>query len=124
MRVIDIVDHKITDGFRGQVEQDQAFAEGRSERKWPDGDHNVEPSVAVDAVPYPVDYGGPLLNDDGTLNKKNLIELLRFYHFAGVVRGVADSMDIPVTWGGDWDGDFDFTDQKFNDLCHYQLKEK
>ncbi len=25
-------------------------------------------------------------------------------------------------WGGDWDKDYDFDDQSFNDLCHFELR--
>ena len=27
-----------------------------------------------------------------------------------------------LRWGGDWDKDWDFDDQKFNDLCHFELR--
>ena len=46
----------------------------------------------------------------------------RFYHFAGVVRGVAAMMDIDIEWGGDWDSDYVLDDQSFYDFPHFQVK--
>ena len=61
---------------------------------------------AVDVAPYPIDW------DDTD----------RFYHFAGYVFGIAESMGIHLRWGGDWDSDFTFTDQSFHDLPHFELR--
>lgn len=44
-------------GFRGEREQNQAFADGTSETPWPRSKHNREPSDAVDVAPYPVQWG-------------------------------------------------------------------
>ena len=63
--------------------------------------------MAVDVCPYPIDWN----------NKE------RFYHFAGYVKGIADSMGIKIRWGGDWDGDTVFDDQSFHDLPHFELLE-
>ena len=43
--------------------------------------------------------------------------------FAGYVQGVAEQLGIKIRWGGDWDSDFDFKDQTFNDLVHFELRE-
>jgi peptidoglycan LD-endopeptidase CwlK len=45
----------------------------------------------------------------------------RFYHFAGYVKARARALGIPLIWGGDWDNDGDFTDQRFDDLDHFEL---
>ncbi len=34
---------------------------------------------------------------------------------------VSKRLSIPVTWGGDWDGDGDKTDQKLYDPAHWEL---
>ncbi|MFQ5990813.1 MAG: hypothetical protein ACE5NA_00110 [Nitrospiraceae bacterium] len=47
----------------------------------------------------------------------------RWRAFGGFVLGVAEMMDIPIRWGGDWDGDRTFRDQNFNDLSHFELSE-
>lgn len=103
--VLKIVDCTIICGHRDQHDQEEAFRTGKSKLNWPDSKHNSFPSLAVDVVPYPIDW-----------NDRN-----RFYHFAGVVRGVAAEMGIGVRWGGDWDNDFELWDQKFMDLPHFEL---
>ena len=35
--------------------------------------------------------------------------------------GTARGLFIPLRWGGDWDMDHNFKDQKFDDLCHFEL---
>ncbi len=120
--VLERYDCTIIKGHRGEAAQNRAFAEGNSKLEWPDGDHNEYPSKAVDAAPYPVKWGGPVIVE-GKLHQGNLRAILRFYHFAGYVQGVAEEMGIPLRWGGDWDRDFDLFDQKFNDLVHFEIDE-
>jgi peptidoglycan L-alanyl-D-glutamate endopeptidase CwlK len=43
-------------GYRGQKEQDDAFARGTSKLKFPKSKHNNKPARAVDIAPYPVDW--------------------------------------------------------------------
>lgn len=43
-------------GYRGEQEQNDAFARGASTLKWPNSKHNHLPSLAVDLAPYPVDW--------------------------------------------------------------------
>lgn len=64
-------------------------------------------SRAVDVAPYPVNW-----NDSR-----------RFYYLAGMVRAIAHRRGIRIRWGGDWDGDDDFTDQSFNDLVHFEYND-
>ena len=42
---------------------------------------------------------------------------------AGHIIGTANRLGYKLTWGGDWDSDGDYSDQKFNDLVHFQLEE-
>lgn len=108
--VIAICDCTVLCGHRTKLEQDEAVRTGRSKTPWPTSKHNAIPSMAVDVAPYPVQWDG--------VNAR-----IRFYHFAGVVRAVADDMGIKIRWGGDWDGDWDLFDQSFNDLPHFELVE-
>lgn len=103
--VVEQYDCTVLEGHRGEAAQNAAFASGNSKLKWPNGKHNAYPSRACDVSPYPIDWE----------NTK------RFYHFAGFVQGVATGMGIQIRWGGDWDGDNDLDDQKFNDLVHFEL---
>jgi len=91
--VVKHVDCKIIDGYRGKAEQNAAVVGGRSTLKWPLGKHNKAPSLAVDVMPYPVDWSDSPAN----------IEHLNY--FAGIVRGIAYMMGINVRWGHDWNKD-------------------
>lgn len=103
--VIKHYDISILCGHRGEEDQNKAFSEGNSKLKWPNSKHNSLPSKAVDIMPNPSDW------------KDNL----RFYHCIGFIKGIADSMNIKIRCGIDWDGDNDFKDQTFNDLPHVEL---
>jgi len=109
----------ISDGHRSPERQKELFLAGKSKVEF--SKHNYMPSRAVDAQPLPVNFGGPLINTDGTLNGENLSALLRFYRFSGYVHGVADVLDVPLRSGDDWDGDQDIDDQTFNDLNHFEI---
>lgn len=104
--VIKYVDCTILCGHRDQADQDEAYRTGKSKLQWPRSKHNNAPSLAVDVVPYPVDW-----NDHK-----------RFYYFAGFVLGIARTLGVELRYGGDWDGDFDLKDQNFFDLPHFELK--
>lgn len=92
-------------GRRGEEEQNEYYRTGTSKLKFPQSKHNKTPSLALDVCPYPIDW-----------NDKD-----RFYHFAGLVKGIAISMEINIRWGGNWDGDNDLDDQTFFDLPHFEL---
>lgn len=98
-------------GARSDFEQKKLYKEGKSKL---DGvskksEHQTDKknpfSRAVDVVPYPVDWN----------------DYKRFYYFAGTVMTIAALMGIKLRWGGDWDMDKDFKDNKFNDLPHFEL---
>lgn len=103
--VVETYDCSVIEGFRGKDEQDAAFHAGKSKLRFPESKHNQNPSLAVDVVPYPVDWN----------NTK------QFYHFGGFVKAMAEMMGIEIRWGGDWDGDYSFKDQSFHDLPHFEL---
>ena len=104
--VVKHFDCSVLVGYRGRNEQNTAFNSGHSKVKWPNGKHNKRPSFAVDVAPYPIDW------DDRE----------RFIYFGGFVKGCAFRMGIPLRWGGDWDSDNQLTDNKFDDLVHFELK--
>lgn len=109
-RVIQIVDCTVLEGHRGKEAQDEAVRTGHSKTPWPQSKHNSTPSKACDVAPYPVQWTGEKAR-------------ARFYHFAGVVRGVAAEMGIKIRCGCDWDSDFDLFDQTFFDLPHFEIVE-
>lgn len=104
--VIKHFDCSIICGFRGEHEQNEAYRLGNSQKKWPDSKHNQTPSIAVDAVPYPIVWS----------------DRERFTYFAGHVMGIARMKGIQLIWGGNWMADTILKDNKFDDLAHFQLK--
>ena len=105
--VIKHYDCTVICGHRGKDEQDEAVRTGASKLAWPNSKHNSLPSKAIDVVPFPVDW----------------TDTSRFYHFAGFVMGVAIYFGIKLRFGGDWDGNLKFRDEKFKDLPHFELVE-
>ena len=108
---IKILDISILEGHRPKDVQNDLFSKGLTKVKYPDGKHNTTPSMAVDAVPYPVDWK----------------DYSRFYWMAGICVGIAHELyeeghiGHKLRYGGDWDRDGDIRDQKFNDLPHLEL---
>jgi peptidoglycan L-alanyl-D-glutamate endopeptidase CwlK len=104
--VIKTVDCSVLEGYRDKVKQNKAYKEGKSKVKYPNGRHNKSPSLAVDVVPYPIDWS----------------DRERFHLFAGFVLGIAKSMGINLRWGGDWNQNWFVDDNKFDDFPHFELK--
>ena len=110
-QVIKGFDCTIVQGHRGKAEQNKYFTEKKTQLKYPKSKHNSSPSMAVDVVPYPIDW------KDGD----------RMKHFAGYVKGITAIMFHQklithlVRWGGDWDNDTQLKDNKFQDYPHFEL---
>jgi peptidoglycan L-alanyl-D-glutamate endopeptidase CwlK len=111
LEVVKFYDCKIVEGYRGEVAQNYAFDHGFSQKRFPNGNHNQSPSRAADVYPYPID---PKMDSPAYIK--------RMMHFAGFVQGVAKKMEIPIRWGGDWDSDFNFAEERFVDLPHFELQ--
>ena len=107
--VINFYDFSVRKGHRERADQDLAFETGASKTPWPESKHNKIPAEAFDLAPY--------------LHNKKITQK-EYYMFAGFVLGVAAELDIPIRFGGDWDGDREVTDQTFNDLFHFEMKRK
>lgn len=102
---IKYVDFSVTCGFRNQADQDKAFAEGKSKLKWPNGEHNKQPSRAADVAPSPCDW-----------NDAEAFTLL-----SGIIYGVACMMGIRMRLGSDWDMDLNIKEHSFKDRPHVEL---
>lgn len=110
-KAIEFIDFAITEGYRDQATQDKYFAEGKSKLKFPNGEHNKMPSNAVDIVPY--------INGKPSYKEKDCV------YYAGFIIGIAESMNIKLRWGGNWDEDGEIiSDQTFQDLVHFELARK
>jgi len=116
-KVVEGFDCTITCGLRTLQEQQTLYAQGRTmpgeivtncDGILKKSNHQSEDDIskAVDAVPYPIDWK----NRD------------RFIHFAGYVKGVADTLGIKIAWGGDWDNDHYMQDENFPDFPHFELE--
>jgi|TARA_R100000750_G_C2307301_1_gene81111 hypothetical protein len=105
--IIKYFDCSILEGHRGEKEQNEAYAKGNSKLRYPDGKHNKIPSIAVDVVPYPIDWK----------------DRERMTYFAGFVMGIASQMDLKIRWGGDWNMNTELKDNNFDDLPHFEIRE-
>lgn len=108
MRVVTIFDCSVVSGVRDLTTQAEYVAAGVSRTM--NSKHLIQSidgyGHAVDLAPYPIDWVDP--HD-------------RFKILAGVGIAVAHEMSLPITWGGDWDGDMNFADQDFFDYAHWQI---
>ena len=105
--VIKYVDCTIIEGHRNQDRQNKLYQEGKTKVKFPNGRHNSYPSLAVDVVPYPIDWK----------------DRERMTLFAGFVKGIAKGkFNVDLRWGGDWDSDFEVSDNRFDDFPHFEIK--
>jgi len=111
--VIQYYDCKILTGHRGEEEQNKMFKEKKSKLKWPNSKHNTLPSKAVDVAPWPIpkEWG------------KDWKERLKFYELKAIIFYEAKKRGIKLRYGGDWDMDYDYMDNKFDDLVHFEIVE-
>lgn len=106
--LLDVVRHfdcTVLVGHRGRKAQNEAFRTGHSKLDFPNSKHNVTPSLAVDVVPYPIDWS----------------DTQRMNYFAGHVMMVAAVHGVRLRWGGDWDRDTQVKDNGFDDLAHFEI---
>ena len=110
-----IVEHNFTVicGRRGETEQNEAFATGHSNAKWPESKHNSiapELSDAVDLAPWMANK--PHIRWD---HEEEFILL------SGRMLQAAAMLDIELRWGGDWNRSNDLHDlNKPMDLGHFE----
>lgn len=132
--VVKVFDCSLLEGFRNEQKQNWYFDHKLSQVRWPGSKHNKIPAEAVDAYHYfkdaPHTRSATIKEvlvaidklEDREQIKKLLVNLATTYHFAGFVRGVAHEKGISIRWGGDWNGNFDLSDQGFYDLAHFEKK--
>lgn len=98
-------DFTLLDAQRGRAEQERAFRAGYSKAHFGESAHNYKPAIAFDAAPYPIDF------DD----------IPRFRVMAKTFLRIAKTLNVPLRWGGDWDMDGDWRDERFLDWGHFEL---
>lgn len=103
--VIETYDFSVLEGHRSDERQEDLFRQGKSKLRAGQSKHNNKISLAVDIAPYPIDW-----NDTS-----------RFYFLAGLMFQASFDLGVKIRFGGDWNQNFDFSDQTFFDLPHYEL---
>lgn len=94
-------------GQRLQAEQDAAYKAGTSKLRWPNSQHNMSPSLAVDVAPF---IGGAPSWDWKHYNE--LAPLVKDEWGKMVEEGLVPAGES-LTWGGDW--------KNFKDGPHWEL---
>ena len=101
--VIQYIDCSVICGHRGETEQNKAYGSGHSKLRFPNSKHNKIPAMAVDVIPFPLDW-----EDER-----------RFKMFGMAVLGMANllreqgKITSIIQWGGLWE---------FRDYPHFQIK--
>ena len=110
-KVIQYFDNTILCSVRTEEEQNIAFHNGVSKKKYPNSLHNQFPSLAIDVIPYPINW------EDKS----------RCYYFGGFVKGIAAILKEngiikhDIRWGGDWNNNTQVKDESFEDLVHFEI---
>ena len=99
--LIKIMDVTIIEGVRSKERQAELLEKGATKVKY---SKHME-GKAVDLAPYPISWE----------------DRERFHYMGGMVRGIGHKLGVNIRWGGDWDGDFETKDNKFDDLVHFEI---
>jgi peptidoglycan L-alanyl-D-glutamate endopeptidase CwlK len=81
--VIPHYDFSVIEGHRSNSRQDELFRQGKSKLQGGESKHNHSPSLAVDIVPYPIDWE----------------DTERFYLLAGFIFQAAKELGIELRGG-------------------------
>lgn len=110
--VIKDLDFTIICGFRGEYDQNKAFAEGKSKARFGQSPHNQLPSRAFDFIPYPF---------KGWNDSAGFIKLARAFVAAGKKLKAEGKIKNLCRSGADWNMNDKFNDEKFIDGLHIEL---
>lgn len=95
-------------GSRSDAEQWQALKEKKSKLTPALSKHCKRPlSWAVDIYPEPLNWQA----------------LNAFYWLGGYAKALADARGFPIRWGGDFNRNYNVTDEDFLDLVHFEIDE-
>lgn len=104
------IDFSVREGHRNKADQNAAVARGVSKTPWPRSKHNRTPSHAVDIYPYP-------------FKNEYWKDLQVWADQAKVVMECAAELGVRLRWGGDWNQNGDWRDERFFDGPHFELME-
>lgn len=110
------VPFRVLTGHRGEEEQNRAFEERKSQKRWPDGNHNALPSRAIDVVPFYIDV----------VTKIDWKDVYAVCRLAGYFEATAVGMGIRLRLGMDWNGNWRTSGrgdpkESFLDAYHLEL---
>lgn len=114
LNLISMRDVALIEGHRSSARQQELLDQGKTKVGPGRSKHNLMPSEAVDMLPYP-------------FTEQDWNDRDKFHLFAGYVLAVADmlrargAMERRVRWGGDWDRDWEASDNVFDDFPHFEL---
>jgi len=102
-------DISIFEGYRSNERQQELLDEDPPKTKLGPGQskHNQQPSMAVDAVPY------PMVESDWE-DREFWVE------WTSWLKGFASGLGVTLVSGYDWDNDYDLDDQSFYDGPHFE----
>lgn len=106
----EVADVSITCGYRDEATQNLLYIEGKSKVIYPNSKHNIQPSRAIDFLPYPA-----------PTSEKKLWAALGY--IAGRAIEIGKEEGVVLRWGGDWNRNGDLTDNNFDDLFHLEIVE-
>lgn len=108
-----VMDFTVLETLRDEERQQMLIKAGTSQKAdslhLANGDGLAE---AVDLLPYPYNVNGVDVWQDKQ----------RFSVLAGLMFAAAALENVPVRWGGDWDGDGNNADSKFHDMPHFERR--
>jgi len=107
-----IMDFTIVWGHRGEAAQNAAFDSNASTKRWPDSNHNIYPSDALDFAPWVITGGRGGIDWNDTHS---------FAILAGLFLAASVELTIISRYGGDWDRDGQTSDQTFMDWGHIEV---
>jgi len=120
-------DITVVEGVRDTQRQQHLYAQGRTRPgsivTYTDGIKKISKhQIQTDGYGHAVDvYPFPIKMDQSFYNQ------VRFYYLAGRIDTIAQylyasgEIEHLVRWGGNWDKDSEFGDQRFMDLPHFEL---
>jgi len=94
-------------GLRTKEEQKALFDDRKSKFDGYLNSSKHQSGKAVDIFAY--------VNGKATWDKEY------YYTLAGIIWALAEIKGLKIRWGGSWSGSFDFKDQTFNDLGHFEI---
>lgn len=118
-------DCTVLEGQRSRQQQAENVRRGVSQTM--ESRHLVEYSErpelgvdAVDAAPAPLRWPQRPKDHSPAERTRWMKDMARFYFFGGFVLGVASQLGVALRYGGDWDGDREIHEQRFDDLVHFE----